>query len=343
MKNRRPHIVVFFGGEATSRDLSAETGYWLCQYMPRDTYDITPVHVSADGRWQVPLGSLPRHGSIEKMMEYLYRGLRALSPMAALERLAERPVSAFYSVLRGKGGDDGGLHSMGHLLNVNVVGSPALTCQQTHNKRLAHTLLREVATVPSANFYSAVLPVEEIVQDVTSSLELPVFIKPVMQEGSAGCEYATTIEELRAAIIRAQQFGEIMVQERARGAEISVSLIDTGAPEPLMLPPTLVVPRHASYYDYAAKRRSGRVTLQTEESDSNSLLMEAEAIARDIYTELGCQGYASFDFVADDASVDLLEVNTVPVASEATPFLHQLGAGKVSPTAWLTSQIRRSL
>ncbi len=343
MKPRKPHIVVFFGGEAESRDLSAETGYWVCQYMPREAYDITPVHVGADGRWQVPLGSLPRSGSITTMMDYLYRGLEALSPMKALERLSQRPVSAFFSVLRGKGGDDGGLHSMGHLLDVRVVGSPALACQQTHNKRLSHTLLRDMASVPSANFYGSAAPVEDIVADVTNSLSFPLFIKPVIQEGSAGCEYVATPEELPAAIARAQQFGEIMVQERARGAELSLSLIDTGRNHPLALPPTVIVPRHATYYDYAAKRRPGRVNLHTADTENNSLLLEAEAIARDVWEQLGCEGYASFDFVADDTTIDLLEVNTIPVASNATPLVQQLVAGKVNPSVWLESLVKRSL
>jgi len=277
------------------------------------------------------------------MMDYLYRGLTALSPMAALERLAQRPVSAFYSVLRGRGGDDGGLHSMGHLLDVRVVGASAATAQQTHNKRLSHALLRDMASVPSANFYSPSFSAEEIVADVAASLEFPVFVKPVMQEGSAGCAYVAAAADLPAAVAAAQRFGEIMVQERARGAEVSLSLIDNGAGEPLALPATVIVPRHASYYDYAAKRRPGRVHLNTSAEDNNSLLVEAEAIARDVWEHLGCQGYASFDFVADQDSLDLLEVNTVPVASAATPLLQQLSAARINPTVWLESLVKSSL
>jgi D-alanine--D-alanine ligase len=343
MKSRRPHIVVFFGGDAAGRDLSSETGFWVCQFIPRDQYDVTPVHVQADGKWQVPLGSLPRHGGVEKMMEYLYRGITALAPTAALERLITRPVSAFFSVMRGRGGDDGSLHSVGQLLDIKVIGSPALACQQTHNKRLSHTIMRDVASVPFASFYGPATPAAEVAADVQHSFEFPLFIKPVSQEGSAGAEHVQTLAELPAAVARAQQFGEIMVQERARGTELSVSLIDGGHSQPLVLPPTIVIPRHATYYDYLAKRRPGRVTLQTPDTDSNSLLLEAEAIARDVYTELGCRGYASMDFVADDASIDLLEVNTVPVVSAANPFIHQLSAAHVNPNTWLDQLVRQSL
>lgn len=344
MKPRKPHIVVFFGGEAASRDLSSETGYWVCQYMPRETYDVTPVHVCTDGTWQVPLGSLPRSGSVEKMMDYLYRGLKALSPTAALERLLARPVSAFVSVLRGKGGDDGSLHSLGQMLDIRVVGSPAQACQQTHNKRLSHALTRDVAAVPEANFYKPTESLEAVVTDIRQYFELPLFIKPITQEASTGTEYVTTLEELPLAIERARRFGEIMVQERARGTELMMSLFGTGHGSSLrVLPPTVVVPRQSAYYDSLAKRRPGRVTLHTPGSDNNSLFLEAEAIARDVYEQLGCCGYAGMDFVADNDSVDLLEVNTVPVLSSATPCMHQLSVGKIHPTVFLESLVKSAL
>lgn len=343
MKPRKPHIVVFFGGEAASRDLSSETGYWVCQYIARDAYDVTPVHVRSDGTWQVPLGSLPRTGSVEKMMDYLYRGLTALAPTKALERLLARPVSAFFSVLRGAGGDDGGLHSMGNLLDITVIGSPALACQQTYNKRLSHALLRDLASTPMASFYGPTLSLEAITADIRQNFEPPLFIKPVAQESSAGTEFAETLADLAGAVERARSFGEVMAQERARGTELSLSMIDNGQGEPFLLPPTVVVPRQSQFYDFLAKRRPGRVTLHSPDQETNTLLIEAEAIARDVWDSLGCTGYASMDFVADEASVDLLEVNTVPVLSSATPFLTQLSAGKIHPTAFLDSLVRSSL
>lgn len=343
MKPRKPHIVVFFGGDAAGRDLSSETGYWICQYLPRDSYDVTPVHVLADGTWQVPLGSLPRHGGVEKMMDYLYRGITALPATQALQRLLTRPVAAFFSILRGRGGDDGSMHSVGQLLDIRVVGSPAATCQQTHNKRLSHAIMRDIATVPEAEFYGADEIPTDIVTDVQQSFEFPLFVKPVNQEGSVGTEYAQNNKELLEAVTRAQKYGEIMVQERARGVELTVSLIDTERGGLTVLPPTVVVPRQSEYYDYLAKRHPGRVVLHTSPTDSNSLFMEAEAIAREVYEKLGCQGYASIDMVADDTTVDVLEVNTVPVLSDATPLLQQLTRAKIHPTAWLNAMIKNSL
>lgn len=343
MKAKKPHIVVFFGGEAASRDLSCETGYWVCQYMPREAYDVTPVHVQADGLWQVPLGSLPRGGSVSGMMNYLYRGLKALSPLKALERLAARPITAFFSVLRGRGGDDGGLHSMAYLLKVGVVGSSAAASAQTHNKRMSQALLRDLASVPEASFYAASASGEAVVNDVQGAFEMPVFIKPTTQEASIGTEYVERAEDLGGALERARQFGEIMVQERARGTELTLSFISTGQAKPTVLPPTVVVPRPGGYYDYLAKRRPGRVKLHTQPVDYNTLIWEAEVVARDVYEQLGCQGYASFDLVADGASLDILEVNTVPVLSSATPLLQQLTAAKMHPAVWLESLLKTSL
>ena len=66
MRNRKPRVVVFFGGDVGSFDLSEESGYWACQYIPRTKYDITPVRVNHDGNWQVPLGGLPQRGPVKE-------------------------------------------------------------------------------------------------------------------------------------------------------------------------------------------------------------------------------------------------------------------------------------
>ena len=83
--------------------MSEETGLWLCYFLPRSRYQVTPVRVTPEGRWQVPLGNLPERGPIKKMLSNLFQVVPSVLPSRGVERLLRRPVDALATVLRGRG------------------------------------------------------------------------------------------------------------------------------------------------------------------------------------------------------------------------------------------------
>ncbi len=339
----RPHIAVFFGGASASHDLSRETGRWVCQYIPRSQYQVTPVKVTTQGLWQVPLGNLPESGNIDLALDRLFAAIPALHPTKALERLVSRPLGALMTVLRGAGGDDGVLHSFGQALNIPVVGSPLSTCQQTSHKYLTAQAIEDVATAPHARLFRATVPLADIAADVEAEFIPPLFIKPVTQEGSLGIEEVQDVADLESAIVRALQYGDIIVQEKAEGTELSLTFMQDEQEHIHALPPTVVIPHKASYYDHLAKRVPGRVTLHHPTENDNPVIMEAQTIARDVFEHLGCRGVVSIDMISTDNIIDILDVNTIPVLSSATPLLHQLRQANIHPTSMLEAIIGHTL
>jgi D-alanine-D-alanine ligase len=342
MKAQKPHIAVFFGGDAGSHDLSSETGLWLCYFLPRSKYQITPVRVTADGKWQVPLGSLPETGPIKHMMDKLFQTVKAFPAAQGLERLLHRPVRALVTVLRGKGGDDGALHGLAMTLGVPVIGSPLSACQRTSDKHVCGLSLSDIVLAPQTRHYQSNEEVPAIIDDARSALVPPLFVKPVRQEGSVGVAEATSIDELGSALATAQGQGDILLQQRTPGAELCVALYDDERGRLHALPTTAVVPRVARYFDHMAKRRGGRVTLHTGTHD-NPVVEEAEALAREVYREVGCQGLVSFDMIAGDEAIELLDVNTVPTLTAYTPLMQQLKTGRVHPGVLFDRFIQRRL
>lgn len=342
-KNTRPHVVVFYGGTSGSRDLSCETGLWVCQYIPRSKYDVTPVEVTADGKWKVPLGSLPRSGFVKRTLDMLSQATRPLSPAKALERLFMRPIAAMMTVVRGKGGDDGTLHSLGQALSIPVVGSPPHTCQRTHDKHACAQVAEDIVGMPRGMRWLKGTPIEQIVAEARQEFMPPLFVKPAAEEGSVGVSQVSNNDDLATAISAAQANGDILIQESIPGQEISVTLVEDSRGKVYVLPPTLIVPQKATFYDHMAKRRAGRVKLHTPEHRENPVLWEAESIARDVYDELGCRGIATIDLVARDGDIQLLEVNTVPTLSEWTPLAHQLRAARTHPSRLIDNIVQRTI
>ncbi len=346
MRRKKPRVVVFFGGQAGSHDLSEETGYWMCEHIPRSKYHVTPVKITVDGKWQVPLGHLPEFGSIKKFFSNIWQALPKLSPKKGLERLLLKPVDSMMTLVRGRGGDDGSIHGLGHSLGIPVVGSSLPVCLRTSDKHVCAQSLGDIACFPSEYRCRLSENSDELIDRVRRLYMPPFFVKPASQEGSVGVYEVQGVDELLPAVNAIKSMNEdVIIQDRSPGTEVCVTLFDDERGKVYTLQPTVVVPQgNTSYYDHLAKRRSGRVLLHTQEADSlNPLLKEAECIARDVYEELGCLGLVSFDLMAGEDSTELLEVNTVPTVTELTPLKQQLARCNARPDVFVDSLIRRSL
>lgn len=342
MSGKKPRVVVFYGGSITNHDLSSETGKWVCQYIPREQFDVTPVEITSEGLWKVPLGSLPRSGPIDRTLTMLSKAIRPLSPTKALTRLLDRPIQSIITLVRGHGGDDGSMHSLASALRIPIAGSPYHTCQRTSDKYLFGNTVNDITTTPYTRRFKKNTSAEEVLADIQDEFLPPVFIKPVTEEGSAGIERVETIGELESAIRKHITLTDIVLQENAPGTELSITLAEGANGKIIALPTTIIVPQKATYYDHLAKRRSGRVTLHTPATQDNSVIAEATEIARDVYEELGCRGIAQIDMIAGDGIVDLLEVNTVPTFSSHTPLPQQLKKAGMHPSSLLSALITRS-
>ena len=150
-------------------------------------------------------------------------------------------------------------------------------------------------------------------------------------------------DDLVPALQAARAQGDVLVQEKSPGSEVTVTIVEDAQGRRTILPPTIITPRTATFYDDLAKRRTGRVGLHTT-TDRDQLLKEVEAVSADIFDELQCQGYASFDFMADrDRGISLLEANTVPMFTAVTPLSQQLEAAHLHPTAMVDGLLSRTL
>lgn len=341
--NKKPRVVVFFGGTSGNHDLSEATGHWVCQYVPREKYQVSPVHITEDGQWQVPLGTLPQTGDAARAIAMLLAAVPAVSPTAGLQRLMHTPADALFTVVRGAGGDDGSLHGLGQTLAVPVVGSPGHTCATTSDKHASALATQEITATPHLRRWRRHVPVEEIMDEVRQEFTPPLFIKPANQEGSFGVSQVRSLDSLRQAVNHAREQGDVIAQEHTPGQEISLTLIQDVQGKLHALPPTIIFPQKAPFYDALAKRRAGRVKLHTSSDANNPILAEAEMIARDVWDQLSCQGIAQLDFIAGDDGLHLLEVNTVPTATATTPLIHQLRAASLHPAAILDNLVSQAI
>lgn len=340
---RKPRIVIFFGGQAGNHDLSMETGQWMCHYIPRERYQVTPVQITTAGRWKVPLGNLPQSGPVRRMMTMLGEAVPAVSPQQGLERLLRQPVAALFTVVRGSNGDDGTLQSLAQTLGIPAVGSPPATCQMTSDKEACARAIEDIVAVPHGLTIRSSETDEGVIGAAREYFTPPFFVKPAAEEGSVGVERVTSLEELLPAVKRAQTRGNVFLQEAGPGDEIAVTLTQDERGRLITLPSLRVSPTRATYFDHLAKRRSGRAELKAAAPDDNPLIEEAEEIARDVYQELGCRGVVTIDMLVGETGIHVLDVNEIPTFSEFTPLKHQLQAAGMHPARFIDGLLRNTI
>lgn len=334
----RPRIVVFTGGQAEHAASSHESGTWLCQYIPRSQYDVVPVEVTQDGRWKVPLGSLPKGGDIARTIHMLFQATAPQDPKKALERLLSKPVDSIITLLRGKGGDDGAMHSLGDMLGITVAGSPQRTSNQTFNKHHFAHAIRHIAPTPHAKLLRHNEHAEDIARTIWSEFIAPFFVKPVYGSGSHGISRIENFEDLHTALIEAkEQQKDVLVQEYMPGLELSVTIYSGKNGAPISLPPTIITPKAAPFYNYHEKQRENGAHFHSVHESDSSLANQAEAIAQEVYKSLGCEGIATVDMIANNGAIDVLELNTVPSFHNSSPIHHQLKQARMHPEKLIRS------
>jgi D-alanine-D-alanine ligase len=337
---RKPRIAVFFGGSATNHDLSRATGYAVCHYLPRGTYDAVPVQVMPDGRWQVPLGTLPSQGPVDRILDQLWQTIPAVSARDGLERLMAHEPAAWITVLRGKGGDDGSLQTLASTFDIPMVGSPAAACHHTAHKYTCQRLVADMVPSPRAELFTATTPTDDIVSRARESFLVPFFVKSATEEGSMGVEEVHQIETF-IPTLRQYQANGVILQERVEGREVALSILNDGTGSSQILPPTTVHLKRSTFYDSFSKRHAGRVQLTADELHGDTALQTAAMLARAAFDRLGCEGIATFDFILRNHEVYLLEVNTAMTLTPTTPLWHQLQASHLHPTQFLDRLVRQ--
>ena len=327
----KPRVVVFYGGEAHHADTSRQSGSWLCQYIPKSEYDVTPVQVTHDGLWKVPLGHLPKTGNVARAMDMLAEATPAQDPKEAIHKLLHRPIDSIITTLRGRGGDDGAMHSFADILQLPIKGSGARASKLAYNKdHFAHAI-SNIAPTPYSQIIKKQTDLYEIGEILRTFFSLPFFIKPVHGAGSHGIMHIKTQQELDSAIQAIHESNDdSLVQEQRHGDELSVTVYKNKQGKLFSLPPSIVTPKN-SFFDYTTKQ-SGHDNLFFHDHDRhNAIIHQAQSIARDVYDSLGCDGIATIDMVANNGSIDVLDLNTIPTFTSGTPIIHQLRHAGMHP------------
>ncbi|MFV2196384.1 D-alanine--D-alanine ligase family protein [Nocardiopsis sp. LOL_012] len=244
---------------------------------------------------------------------------------ALLERLAEDPPQVVFPALHGAAGEDGAIREVLELVGVPYVGARPDACRLTYAKPTAKALLAAEGvavprgtTLPKSAFHDLGAPA--LLERTVDRLGLPLFVKPDRGGSAFGAAPVTSMPELSSALMSCLGYSDsALIEERVRGTELAVGVLDTGA-GPVALPPVEIVP-DGGVYDYAARYTAGRTEFFCPARLDEAVLAQATEAALTAHRVLGLRDLSRTDLiVAEDGRVVFLEANVTPGLTETSTF-----------------------
>ena len=265
-------IGVIMGGVSSEREVSIKSGAEVVKYLNKDKYDEI-IPIVIDSKKDV----------IEKTKD----------------------IDFAFIAMHGRFGEDGTIQGVLETLGIPYSGCNVLTRAICMNKGLTKRLVKTVGikTAP----WITVKSIEEIDYAKIREMGYPVFIKPNNGGSSVSTFFIKDENSVENAVREGLKYdNEVMIEKYIEGEEIT-SFVLNGE----VFPTILIKANKGEFFDYASKYDDGGaneeiVTLNDEMQE------KVNNISKEIWSLLGCKGYARIDMIISNGEPYLLEINTLP-------------------------------
>ncbi|MDC0249684.1 D-alanine--D-alanine ligase [Flavobacteriales bacterium] len=162
---------------------------------------------------------------------------------------------------------------------------------------------------------------------IIRSIGLPCFVKPNGAGSSYGVSKVNQISDLKKAINHALEHdNKVLIEQSINGTEISVGVFSTGKSIE-SLPITEIITKN-DFFDYEAKYKGESEEITPARiSETLTKYIQKETIA--IYKRMELTGICRIDYIIEDDTPFVIEINTIPGLSEESIIPKQLRSANI--------------
>lgn len=301
------HVLLVYGGQSTEHDVSIASASNVFAALDNTKYDISTCLIDREGRWWLQ----------ESIGDY-HAGSPQLLPVLGQKKFVTLPdhkiiqPDVILPILHGQNGEDGTIQGLAQLMNIPCVGPSTLSAAVTMDKDMTKRLL-EHAGVPVVPWKTWLVHDQEPTYEMISAeLGTDVFVKPASAGSSIGVSHVTSGETWSEVLKLAAEHSEmVLIEKTVKGRELEIAILGNTEPRATIAGEIVA---GEDFYSYDAKYGAGSASEVTIPADiPESLHAELKDYALRAYKVTECRGMARVDFfLADDGSVYLNEVNSIP-------------------------------
>ncbi|NLY17927.1 MAG: D-alanine--D-alanine ligase [Clostridiaceae bacterium] len=210
-----------------------------------------------------------------------------------------------FIALHGAMGENGQLQATFDVMGIKYTGTDYIGSLLAMDKDLTKKLLKQ-SGFPTADWvvFKEGMSLDSLAQEIG----LPCVVKPCSAGSSIGVSIVYSKEELKNAIINAQEVdASVIVEKFISGREFSVGILDGAA-----LPVIEIIPKQG-FYDYKNKYQAGLTEEICPANLSEPDTKRVQELAVKVHRTLRLGSYSRVDFIlGDDREFVCLEANTLP-------------------------------
>lgn len=240
-----------------------------------------------------------------------------------LSNLKKDRPDVIWPVLHGASGEDGALRDILALTGIPFVGATAESAKLAWDKSIAKILVARAGiqtpvsvTLPRDTFKE--LDAAAVLKLVSSSLQLPVVVKPARSGSAQGVSIVKKADQLSQAMIDAYVYCDVaIIEDFVEGTELAIGVIDLGA-GPIALPAVEIEPR-SGHFGFEERYVAGETEYFVPARLSKSVATKAAKVAIDAHEALGLRHLCRVDMIVDSKGVPwFLEANVLPGLTETS-------------------------
>lgn len=321
-KEKKLRVGLLFGGKSAEHEVSLQSAKSIAENLDKKKYDVVLLGIDKQGHWCLNEGANfllnadnPKTiamRSTEKQLS-LKPGGNHGEVLEVETQKAIGPLDVVFSVVHGTLGEDGSIQGLLKVANTAFVGPGVLSSAIGMDKDVSKRLLKE-AGIAVAKFLVSYRYQQRTIryENVRKELGEVFFVKPANTGSSVGISKIKSKGDFDRAVTEAFRYDtKILFEEMIKGREIEISVM--GNEEPLVSLPGEVITHH-EFYSYEAKYidEKGATTIIPAKLDP-STVKRIQALAKQTYQVLCCEGMARVDFfLTDQDKLVVNEINTLP-------------------------------
>lgn len=299
-------VGVVRGGPSSEYEVSLKTGENVLRNLDRNKYIRIDLLLTKSGEW---------------FMNGVQTEFAGIIPH----------VDVIWNALHGTYGEDGKIQQLFEQFGMPYTGSTSLPSAIGMHKGLAKERFSESGLlVPRGEIVMEGANVADAAFEIYCNRSMPLIVKPVAGGSSVATAIVHNLLELAAAIGRAAEFGDVLVEDVISGKEATVCVIDGGEEgQHFVLYPIEIVPKDSqTFFDYDAKYCGA-----SEEICPGRFTLGTHGTLRDLavkaHTAIGARHYSRTDFIISSNGIYALEINTLPGLTNESLVPKALRAGGV--------------
>ncbi|MBD3885087.1 D-alanine--D-alanine ligase [Phormidium tenue FACHB-886] len=344
-------VGLLFGGCSGEHEVSISSARAIAHALSSDQnidkYQLMPVYIQKDGRWQigegaqqvlsagVPTPSLmaaPESTSPDEVID------SALQP-GTTERLQRwqppvqvAEVDVWFPILHGPNGEDGTVQGLLKLMQVPFVGSGVLGSALGMDKIAMKMAFAQVGlpqvkyiSISRAEVWSDGCRFPKLCDRIETELGYPCFVKPANLGSSVGISKVTTRLQLESALDSAASFDRrIIVEAGVKAREVECAVLGNDFPQASVVGE---ITYDSDFYDYETKYTEGKAGLKIPALLPPQIVAKIQEMAIQAFQVVDAAGIARVDFfyIEETGEVLINEINTMPgfTATSMYPMLWQ--------------------